>query len=447
MYTDLIKKDLDHVWHPCTYMQDLQKNHPLVISSAKGSYLETDQGPIIDAISSWWCKSLGHGHPEVITAIKKQLDKFEHVITANTTNKVIVALAEELSKITGKKHVFFASDGACAVEIALKLSVHASKLKGYTNKTKFVSLENSYHGDTFGAMSVSDLGAFKKTYSDFQLNTTQLSDVPYRAGPTDPNWQNCELEWEAILAQLNPIKEQIAAIIFEPIMQGAAGMRCYSPALLSKLREFAKANDIYIIADEIMTGLGRTGEWLAQSHANIRADFTCLSKGLTSGSMPLSLTMIDEEIYNLFYQDYAPGSAFLHSHTYSGNPVAASAALATLTVMQRDDILKQSRNLGEYMQKQFSEIINTCGKLTNYRSIGAIVAADLENTTDARLGYLIAQAAQKRGALLRPIGNSIYWLPPLNTNKDTIDKLAQITFESIQEVYKQLSKDQSKCYA
>ena len=447
MYTDLIKKDLDHVWHPCTYMQDLQKNHPLVISSAKGSYLETDQGPIIDAISSWWCKSLGHGHPEVITAIKKQLDKFEHVITANTTNEVIVALAEELSKITGKKHVFFASDGACAIEIALKLSVHASKLKGYTSKTKFVSLENSYHGDTFGAMSVSDLGAFKKTYSDFQLNATQINNVPYRSGPQDANWQNCEQEWTTILAQLNPIKEQIAAIIFEPIMQGAAGMRCYSPALLTKLREFAKANDIYIIADEIMTGLGRTGEWLAQSHANIRADFTCLSKGLTSGSMPLSLTMIDEKIYNLFYQDYAPGSAFLHSHTYSGNPVAASAALATLTVMQRDDILKQSRNLGKYMQKQFSEIINTCGKLTNYRSIGAIVAADLENTTDARLGYLIAQAAQKRGALLRPIGNSIYWLPPLNTNKDTIDKLAQITFESIQEVYKQLSKDQNKCYA
>lgn len=446
MYTDLIKKDLEHVWHPCTYMQDLHKNHPLVITGAKGSYLETDQGPIIDAISSWWCKSLGHGHPEVIAAIKQQLDKFEHVITANTTNEVIVALAEELSNITGKKHVFFASDGACAIEIALKLSVHASRLKGHTQKTKFVSLENSYHGDTFGAMSVSDLGAFKQTYSDFQLNATQLSGVPYRTGSEDPDWKNSDTEWEKILVQLTPIKEQIAAIIFEPIMQGAAGMRCYSPALLTKLREFAKENDIYIIADEIMTGLGRTGEWLAQNHANISADFTCLSKGLTSGSMPLSLTMIDEEIYNLFYQDYAPGSAFLHSHTYSGNPVAASAALSTLKIMQRENILKQTQELGTYMQNQFKDLITTCGKLINYRSIGAIVAADLVNTNDARLGYLIAQAAQKRGALLRPIGNSIYWLPPLNTKLDTIDKLAQITYDSIQDVYSQVTKDQSKCY-
>lgn len=446
MYTNLIKKDLEHIWHPCSYMQDFQDNPPLVVKSARGSYINTDQGEIIDGISSWWCKSLGHGHPEIIQAIKEQLDKFEHVITANTTNEIIVELASELSKITNKQHVFFASDGACAVEIALKLSVHANKLKGYEGRTKFISLQNSYHGDTFGAMSVSDLGAFKKTYQDFQLDASQISNLPYRSGPNDPKWQNCDVEWEQIITKLNPIKDKIAAIIFEPIMQGAAGMQCYSPALLTKLSEFAKQNDIYIIADEIMTGIGRTGEWLAETHASIQADFTCLSKGLTSGSMPLSLAMINKEVYELFYKDYEPISAFLHSHTYSGNPVAASAALATLKVMQRDDILSQVNSLGKYMSQSFQDVMQSSGKLCNYRSIGAIVAADLIDAPP-RCGFHLAQAAQKRGALLRPIGNSIYWLPPLNTDSQTIDNLAHITHDAIKEAYNKTIHGHKKCTA
>ncbi len=446
MYTNLIKKDLKHIWHPCSFMQDFTQYPPLVIQNAKGSYINTNKGKIIDAISSWWCKSLGHGHPNIINAIKNQLDKFEHVITANTTNEVIIELAEKLSEITGKQHVFFASDGSSAVEISLKLALQAAKIKGYNNRTKFISLKNSYHGDTFAAMSISDVGIFKQPYGNLPLDSYHINDVPYVNGKQDLTWQNCDDAWELILPKLDTIKDDIAAIIFEPIVQGSAGMLCYSPDLLRKLNDFAKKNDIYLIADEIMTGLGRTGEWLAQNHAGISADLTCLSKGLTSGSIPLSLVMIDNNIYELFYKDYNPMNAFLHSHTYGGNPLAASAALATVKIMQAENINEQAIKLGDYMLNRFNEVVTSTGKLTNIRSIGAIVAADIINPENKRLGLQIAQTAQKHGALLRPIGNCIYWLPPLNTKHSTIDELAEITHKSIEEVWHE-SKDDKICTA
>lgn len=447
MHTKLINKDLKHIWHPCSFMQDFEQNPPLIIQSAKGSYIKTEQGEIIDAISSWWCKSLGHGHPAIVSAIKSQLDKFEHVITANTTNKVIVELAETLSEITGKQHVFFASDGACAVEIALKLALQAIKIKGETQKTKFVSLKNSYHGETFATMNVSDIGIFKEAYIHNVISSYHLDDIPYVNNNKNQIWENCDNYWDKILTQLENIKNEIAAIIFEPVVQGAAGMLIYSPDLLRKLNKFAKDNNIFMIADEIMTGLGRTGEWLAQNHAGIEADFTCLSKGLTSGSIPMSLVMIDNDIYSLFYKDYNPENAFLHSHTFGGNPLAASAALATLKTMKEENINEQASKLGDYMYTRFNELANITGKLINIRNIGAIVAADIINPEKNRLGYQIAQSAQKYGALLRPIGNCIYWLPPLNTNYATIDKLTEITHRAIEDAWNNQHRKDTICIA
>lgn len=448
MYTQLINKDLKHIWHPCSFMQDFNQYPPLVVHSAKGSYIKTNQGELIDAISSWWCKSLGHGHPAIISAIKSQLDKFEHVITANTTNKVIVDLSEKLSEITNKQHVFFASDGACAVEIALKLALHAAKIKGFSQKTKFIALKNSYHGDTFATMSVSDSGIIKKAYDNNILSSYFIDNLPYVNNIHDSLWQNCDIAWQSILAKLESIKHEIAALIVEPIVQGAAGMLCYSQDLLKKLHKFCKDNDILMIADEIMTGLCRTGKWLAQEHAEIKADLTCLSKGLTSGSIPMSLVMIDNDIYSLFYKDYNPENAFLHSHTYGGNPLAASAALATVKVMQEENINEQALKLGNYMHNKFSEIVNDKdNNLTNLRQIGAIVAADLINPEKNRIGYKIAQLAQKHGALLRPIGDCIYWLPPLNTNYKTIDKLAEITNLAIKDAWRTNYKDKNICTA
>lgn len=447
MYNTLISRDLKHIWHPCSFMQDFNQYPPLVVHSAQGSYIKTDKGEIIDAISSWWCKSLGHGHPAVIAAIKEQLHKFEHVITANTTNPVIVELAEKLSEITHKQHVFFASDGACAVEISLKLAILACKIKGYSKKTKIISLKNSYHGDTIATMQVSDVAVLKDAYNNLNLNSYHIANIPYVNNCQDPKWDNCDQEWRFINAELDAIKDEIAAIIVEPIVQGSAGMLTYSPELLKKLSIFGKQNNIYIIADEIMTGLGRTGKWLAEEYANIQADFTCLSKGLTSGSIPFSLVMLSNEIYSLFNKDYNPENAFLHSHTYGGNPLAASAALATLKVMEQEEINTQALKLGEYMLARFNDIAINTGKLTNIRNIGAIVAADIINPENKRLGFHIAQTALKYGALLRPIGNCLYWLPPLNTDFATIDKLTEITYKSIQEVYQNIYSEQDICTA
>ena len=432
---ELLSQDLKHVWHPCTQMKDFERYPPLIVHRAQGSYLYTDRGPIIDAISSWWCKSLGHGFPAVIDAIKNQLNRFEHVIGADTTYPNIVELAEQLADISHLQHVFFASDGSSAVEIAMKLALHASQLQGYTTRKQFIALKNSYHGETLATLSISDLGLYKKPFADFGVQCHFLQAIPYVANQQDPLWHNCDREWSLIHQELETVKDNVCAIIIEPIVQGAGGMLCYSADFLRKLAAWAKLNNIYLIADEIMTGMGRTGKWLACNHAGIQPDMICLSKGLTAGSMPLSCVLIDNPIYTLFYHDAAEGKSFLHSHTYSGNPLAVSAALATIKTMRSEGINQQAEELGACMRQYFTEVATQTGKLSNIRSIGAIVAGDLEGHESQRYGYQIHQEALRRGALLRPIGNTLYWLPPLTTDDQTIEKLAEITRLSINAVY------------
>lgn len=435
IHDSLLQRDLNHIWHPCSHMKDFEKTPPLIINHAKGCYLHTQEGTLIDAISSWWCKSLGHGHPDVIEAIKSQLDRFEHIIGANTTYPQIVDLAEKLSHISGKQHLFFASDGSSAVEIALKLAIHSNQLKG-SQRTQFLALNHGYHGETLGTLSVSDLGLYKKPFSQFSLNCHFLQDIPYVSDQNDPLWHDCGTLWPNIEKKLAPFKDDLCAIIVEPIVQGAGGMRIYSADFLARLSLWAKQNNIYLIADEIMTGLGRTGQWLACQHAKIDADLICLSKGLTSGSLPLSCVLIDHSIYELFYHEYDQGKSFLHSHTYSGNPLAVSAAVATLNVMQDRQINQQVVELNKNLTRYFSEVVSQSGKLHSMRSIGAIVAAELTESSIPRIGYRVALEARKRGALLRPIGNTLYWLPPLIIDTETIEKLAEITLHSIEEAYK-----------
>ncbi|MBA3535230.1 MAG: adenosylmethionine--8-amino-7-oxononanoate transaminase [Tatlockia sp.] len=432
----LIEKDLKHIWHPCAQMKDFEQCPPLIVSHAKGSYLYTDKGRLIDAGSSWWCKSLGHGHPAVIAAIKEQLDSFEHVIAANTTHRLLAEFGEKLMEISKRQHVFFASDGSSAVEISMKLALHANQLQGKNHRNEFIALSNSYHGETFGALSISDLGLFKKPYEGYGVKCHFLENLPYVADKNDPLWADATPYWTTTLEKLEQIKKNVCALIVEPIIQGANGMRCYSADFLKKLALWAKENDIYFIADEIMTGMGRTGEWLACHHAGIDADLICISKGLTSGSIPLSCVLIDAPIYDLFYDDYDKGKSFLHSHTFSGNALAVSAALATIKVMEQEKINEQAQKLGIFMQQQFQQIAEISGKLTNVRSLGAMVAADLIDNGSKRLGYQLYQEALSRGALLRPLGNSLYWLPPLNSENQTIENLAEITLNSIKATYR-----------
>ncbi len=425
-----------YIWHPCTQMKDQEIFKPLMVTHADASHLTLSDGKtVIDAISSWWCKSLGHNHPSLKHALINQLNQFEHIDLANTTNQVIINLSEKLVRLMphlGK--VYYASDGSCAVEIALKMSLHARLIEGKTKKTQFIALKNAYHGETLGALSVSDLGLYRMPYES-RLFTTPFIEVPYVTGPEAPLWHDTQTLWSEVEKNLECHTAITTALIIEPIVQGAAGMKIISKDFLEKLGNWAKSHDIHIIADEIMTGIGRTGKMLACEHTNIKPDFICVSKGLTSGWLPLSAVITTDEIYQHFYDDYETGKAFLHSHTYSGNALAASVALATLQIIEEQALCERANYLQKFMMHLLQDIADQTGQLTNLRGIGAIVAADLIDAHNIqRYGYKIFQEAVKRGALLRPLGNTLYWLPPLNIEENTLHDLKVITLEAIQSV-------------
>lgn len=434
---NIIEQSLRHIWYPCSQMKDYETFSPLHIVSAFGSHLFLKDGRVlIDAISSWWCKSLGHGHPRLKKALLAQLDKFEHVILANTTNDTVAALSEQLASLTSNlKKIFYASDGSCAVEIAMKMSVHAHLLQGEAQRTQFISLENGYHGETSGALSVSDVGLYRKPYESLLFDPIIIRNIPYVNHQNDPRWHNCDDAWVDIEKQLEPYRKTATALLVEPILQGAGGMKIYSKDFLHRLRDWSLKNNIHFIADEIMTGLGRTGLPLACQHAGIEPDFLCLSKGLTSGWLPLSVTCTTNAIYELFYDDHISGKAFLHSHTYSGNVLAASVALECLRILKEENRYDYASQMENLMVPMMQEISEKTQRLKNIRHIGAMIAADLiVEKNNERAGYAVYQKAVELGALLRPIGNTIYWLPPLNIEENTLKELQKITLTAIQSL-------------
>ncbi|OJA00354.1 adenosylmethionine--8-amino-7-oxononanoate transaminase [Rickettsiella grylli] len=437
---NLINRDLQCIWHPCSQMKDYEAFPPLIIKKAYGSYIELKEGrKIIDAISSWWCKSLGHNHPRLKSALKAQCDDFEHVIFANSTYEIIIQLSEKLSQICrGLNKVFYASEGSSAVEIALKMSLHAQRLCGQTQRIQFTALQNGYHGETFMALGLSDLGLYRSAYEAHLIQPKFIQNLPYVHSTTDPLWRDCSSVWPSIEEQLEKQAKNLAAIIVEPIVQGAGGMKIYSQDFLYRLRKWTKAHGIYLIADEIMTGLGRTGRILACEYAKIKPDFICLSKGLTSGWLPMSVVLTHDRIYNLFYDDYNTGKSFLHSHTFSGNALAAAIALECFAILEDEKIIKQVNEKEIILRKFMEEVNQKTHRLVNIRGIGAIVAADLalkENEKNQRIGYRIFQHALDLGAWLRPLGNTIYWLPPLNITLSTLEELRDITTLSIKRVF------------
>lgn len=412
-------KALKYIWYPCAQMSTYQNFKPLPIKRAYGSYVEMDDGHrVIDAISSWWCKSLGHSHPRLQEALIQQMAKFEHVMQPHMANETIVNLSEKLAGLTKTLcKSFYASDGSTAVEIALKMSLHAQKILGNTYKTKFIALKNSYHGETIATLSVSDVGKYKNAYQELLFNTKFIKELPYVHKIQDNNY------WEKIEIFLEENKMETAAIIVEPIIQGAGGMKIYSPDLLKNIRKWTLKNNIHLIADEIMTGIGRTGKMLACQHASIDPDFLILSKGLTSGMLPLSVCLTSNQVYDLFYQN----DPFLHSNTHYGNALAASVALEVLNIFEQENIILKASQLN--MKAKMESIANQTGLLANIRSIGSIVAADLINID----GFKLYQNAMKNGAILRPLGNCLYWLPPLNTTTVVIEELSFITLKSLLE--------------
>jgi len=429
----LAERDHNVVWHPCAQMKDYQRFEPLPVQSACGVYVHLDDGrKLIDAYSSWWCKNLGHAHPRLMAALKAQIDQFAHVGLPHTTSKNLVEFSEKLTGMTDQLNkVLFASDGSCAVEMALKLSLHARQILGQPHKNKVISLQNAYHGETLFTMAVSDLGIYRDPYASVIPEALVIPDLPYVHSTDDPLWQDASAHWAKIEPWLLKQVDQTTAIIVEPILQAAAGMLIYSADFLQRLANFAKQHHIHLIADEIMTGLGRVGRPFACQYAGIEPDMMCLGKGLTAGVIPLSATLLTDEIYQLFYEDYQRGHNFLHSHTHSGNALAIAVALECLNTMEEEGIYERTLNLQTNMRQHFTEIADQTGRLTNIRGIGGVIAADLTVDSNCRAGFEVYQHAAKLGALLRPLANTIYWCPPLTITQKELSKLAEITSQAI----------------
>ncbi len=429
---EIMQRDLEVIWHPCTQMKD-HETLPLVpIRSGKGVYLYDFEGnSYIDAVSSWWVNLFGHANPKINEKVKSQLDTLEHVLLAGFTHEPAVDLAHKLVKLTPEMltKVFYVDNGSSAVEAALKMSYHYHLNKG-KRKPVFLSLTNSYHGETIGALSVGDVSLYKETYEQLLIQNRQ---VPV---PKDQSEASAKEALDALEKTLLSHADEISALIIEPLIQGAGGMHMYHPLYLEGARRLTKTYDVHLIADEIMTGFGRTGKMFACEHATISPDFMTLSKGLTGGYLPLSVVMTTDDVYQAFYCDYNEHKAFLHSHSYTGNPLACAAALATLEIFEQNDILGENEKKALYIKTQVEKFLD----LSNVKSIrqqGMVTAIELKGyESTERVGLKIYEYALTQGVLLRPLGHIIYFMPPYIITYDEIDKMISIAYEGIKRIKK-----------
>lgn len=428
----MMDEDLQHIWHPCTQMKDHETLPLIPIEHGKGVYLyDFDGNRYIDAISSWWVNIFGHANPKINEKIKKQLDSLEHVILAGFTHKPAVELAKRLVDITPTKlnKLFFADNGSSAVEVSLKMSYHYHRNMG-DNRSLFLSLTNSYHGETLGALSVGDVALYKETYAPLLISCIQ---TPV---PKDQTIQSAKDALDSLAILLDERGSEISAFIIEPLIQGAGGMHMYHPEYLKGARVLTKKFGIHLIADEIMTGFGRTGSMFGCNQADITPDMICLSKGLTGGYLPLSVVMTTDEIYSAFYCDYSEHKAFLHSHSYTGNPLACSAALATIDIFESEDIIEKNRQKSRYISdrlKRFDNLPN----VKETRWCGMVFAIELQGyRAEDRIGLKVYQHGLDHGVLLRPLGNIIYFMPPYIISYDEIDTMISVAYGAIESIQK-----------
>lgn len=441
--SELQRLDLAHIWHPCAQMKDYETLPPVEVVRASGSLLYTADGrTLIDGNSSWWCKSLGHGHPKIKAAVRDQLDRFEHIIAANTCSPILTRLSVRLATLfPGLDRCFYADNGSTAVEIALKMALQYQQQTGQKQRTDLISLQNGYHGETLFTLSVGDCEIYSEAYRAWTHKIPKLFALPYVADDSDPRWHNMGDEaWNVIEQQLAPYADTLAAIIFEPIVQGAGGMLVYSPDFLRRLRKWCTDHRVMMTADEIMTGFGRTGRLFASEHAGIVPDLVCLSKGLTSGYAPMSAVLCSTKTYSAFYDDFLSRKAFLHSNTYTGYAVGAAAALAALTAYEEEKTIESVAKRGPELLKRMAWIAKETGALANVRGCGFVTGADIVDPSTGlpfdpkeRRGYEFFKAAVQEGAMIRPLLDTIYFLPPLNTPDEQLDQLAEITVKAIRK--------------
>ncbi len=411
------------LWHPCTQMKQLEAVPPLAIARGEGVWLiDPDGRRYLDAVSSWWVNLFGHCNPRINAAIIDQLGRIEHVMLAGATHAPVVELSERLAGLTGLGHAFYGSDGASATEIALKMSAHYWRNAGQTAKNAFISLKNGYHGETVGALSVTDIPLFKRTYEPLLRHSVHLPTPDARLAAPGESAEAYALRCAGALeAHLAEHAATTAAFIIEPLVQGAAGMAMYHPAYLTRARELCDRYGVHLIADEIAVGFGRTGTLFACSQAAIRPDFICLSKGITGGYLPLSAVLTTDAVYAAFYGDDT-ARGFLHSHSYTGNPLACRAALAVLDIFEHDQVIAANRIKAVEFTKAFQEV-SAHSRVSNFRTCGMIWAFDVADAAPD-FATRFHQAALAEGVFIRPIGHTVYVMPPYVVETDEMTMLS-----------------------
>lgn len=444
---DWTARDLAVLWHPCTQMRDHADvdgaRVPLTpIARGEGAWLVDHDGKrYLDAVSSWWTNLFGHANPRIAAALKDQVDKLEHVIFAGFSHEAGIELAEQLLGIAPKgfAKVFYGDNGSSAVEIALKMSFHYWRNTGRAGKTRFIALSGGYHGETLGALSVTDVPLYRATYAPLLLDPIFVASPDCYEREAGEDWQAHSLrKLDDMRAALERHADEVSAVIVEPLVQCAGGMRMYHPAYLAGLRKLCDEFGVHLIADEIAVGFGRTGTLFACEQAAITPDFLCLSKGLTGGFLPLSAVLTTARVYDAFYAEYAAGKAFLHSHSYTGNALACRAALATLAIFRDEPVIARNRVLAQRLSERLAPLA-AHPHVAEVRQTGMIAAVELVRDKATRTPFASADRrglraylhALPRGVLLRPLGDVVYFMPPYVIAPEEIDFMVEVATQSI----------------
>ena len=450
---DWTRRSLAHVWHPCTQMQDhaggADAAIPLVpIASAEGAWLTDHEGRrYLDAVSSWWTNLFGHRHPHIVARLKEQLDRLDHVLLAGFTHQPAVELAEKLVALAPKSangpaltRVTYTDNGSSAVEAALKMSAHYWRNCGRPGKTKFICLDNSYHGETLGALAVSGEGMYRDAYAPLMMQPIVVASPDCFHRAPGESWEDyTRRRFRDMEEALERHAHEVAAVIVEPLVQCAGGMRMYHPIYLRLLREACTRHGVHLIADEIAVGFGRTGRMFAHDWAGTVPDMLCLSKGLTGGTMALAAVLTHEQVYEAFLGDYASQRAFLHSHSYTGNPIACTAALATLEVFEQDDWMARNQRSSALMWRFMSRLASHA-RVADVRQQGMILAVEMAKNprkrepfpAAERRGLRVYRHGLENGVLLRPLGNVIYLMPPYVLSDEEIIRLCAVATDGIE---------------
>jgi adenosylmethionine-8-amino-7-oxononanoate aminotransferase len=441
--TDLVQRDLAAVWHPCTQMKDHEWLPLIPVRRGRGVWLEDfDGNRYLDAISSWWVNLFGHSHPHINAALKAQLETLEHVLLAGFTHEAVVELSERLIAITprGLERCFYADNGSSAIEVALKMSFHAWLNSNRPGKTKFVTLANSYHGETLGALAVGGVELYRQTYGPLLMQPITVPSPDCYHREAGESWHDYSVRrFEPMERTLERHAAEICAVVVEPLVQCAGNMRMYDPVYLALLRDACDHYGVHLIADEIAVGFGRTGTLFACEQAGVTPDFLCLSKGLTGGYLPLSAVLTNNAVYGCFYDDYHRLRAFLHSHSYTGNPLGCRAALATLDLFGDGAVIERNKQLAEAMRSAAAAIGDHV-HVAEVRQTGMILAIEMARDKRSRTAYpwqerrglRVYQHALSRGVLLRPLGNVVYFMPPYVITPEEINLLAAVALEGIE---------------